>query len=69
MPIPSEQVFPFALQVPDAVRISGLGRSSIYAAMKEGKLPYRKAGRRTLILVDDLRRFIEALPAGNSTAA
>jgi hypothetical protein len=63
------QVTPFAYQLPDAVKLSGLGRSSIYEAMRLGKLPYRKAGRRTLILAEDLRRFLENLPIGNAKAA
>lgn len=53
---------PIALQIPDAVKISGLGRSSIYKAIQDGRLPIRKAGKRTLILADDLRRFICDLP-------
>lgn len=58
---------PIALQIPDAVKVSGLGRSSIYKAIQEGKLPTRKAGKRTLILADDLRKFIDALPPSLST--
>jgi excisionase family DNA binding protein len=54
---------PLALQVHDAVRVSGLGRSSLYEAIRNGRLPIRKAGRRTLILADDLKRFVESLPS------
>jgi len=58
---------PIALQIPDAVKISGLGRSSIYKAIQEGRLPIRKAGKRTLILSEDLRAFIGDLPTSPNT--
>lgn len=48
-----------AVSVTDGVRISGLGRSTLYNFAKAGKLPLRKVGGRTLIMVDDLRRLIE----------
>ena len=53
---------PIALQIPDAVKASGLGRSTLYRAIQDGKLPARKAGKRTLILVEDLRAFILGFP-------
>ncbi len=48
-----------AVSVTDAVRITGLGRSTLYNFAKASKLPLRKVGGRTLIMVDDLRRLIE----------
>lgn len=53
---------PLALTIPEAVRASGLPRSSLYEAMKRG-LPARKSGRRTLILVADLQAYLASLPA------
>lgn len=52
-----------------AVDMSGLSRSSIYLAMKGGKLPARKCGRRTLILVEDLQSFVKSLPAAGHGGA
>ena len=52
----------FSLNVKQAVEASGLTRSHLYEAMKEGKLTARKAGRRTIIMADDLRRYVENLP-------
>ena len=41
---------------------ANIGRDGIYAAIKEDLLVARKFGRRTLILHDDLRAFLQALP-------
>jgi excisionase family DNA binding protein len=40
----------------------GIGRDKFYDLIREGKLPARKLGRRTLILAADLDAFLEALP-------
>jgi excisionase family DNA binding protein len=55
-------VFPFAVSIVEAVKITGIGRSSLYSAIAAGMLKTRKAGRRTLIEVSELRRYIESLP-------
>jgi hypothetical protein len=51
-----------AYRVSDAILASGLGRSSLYLAIKSGALPVKKCGRRTLILHEDLVNFLKALP-------
>lgn len=53
---------PLAVSIAEAVRLSGIGRSSVYVAIKSGALPIRKAGRRTLIQLDALRAWVAALP-------
>ena len=53
---------PLAHSIEDAARITTCGRTSIYAAIKEGALKARKVGRRTLILDSDLRAWLAALP-------
>jgi excisionase family DNA binding protein len=53
---------PLAFTVADACMRSGIGRTAIYDMINSGKLTARKRGRRTLILADDLRRFLEMLP-------
>jgi excisionase family DNA binding protein len=49
--------------ISEACALSGLGRSSIYECFKAGKLTRRKQGKRTLILMRELRDYLESLPA------
>jgi len=60
---------PFAYDIPGAVQASGQSRSGIYAAIKSGALTARKRGFRTVILADDLRRWLEGLPRMNPDRA
>jgi excisionase family DNA binding protein len=55
--------FPMAVSIAQAVGLTGVGRSTLYKAIQRGELPIRKAGRRTLLLTEDLRRWIQQLPA------
>lgn len=49
---------PIATSVNDAAKALSLGRTSIYALIKEGKLETVKLGRRTLIKVESIRSLI-----------
>lgn len=46
----------------NAAKVSGVCRTNIFAAIKEKRLRARKFGRRTIILADDLKVFLESLP-------
>lgn len=61
--------FVLAYTILDAARASGLGRSTIYELISAGKIEARKAGARTLIPADSLRRYIASLPAANIRVA
>jgi excisionase family DNA binding protein len=55
-----------AYGVADAARVAGFGRSTLYEALASGSLRAVKLGRRTLIPVDELRRFLGTLPPARS---
>ncbi len=51
-----------AVSIPEAAKLIGIGRTSLYKLFDEGVITPRKSGRRTLILVEDLRRYAQSLP-------
>ena len=53
---------PEGLSLPEACKIAGLGRTTVYQAITDGQLVARKAGKRTIILRGDLQNFLLALP-------
>lgn len=55
-------VEPIAFTIPEAIAASKLSRTEIYRAFNRGDLAAKKNGRRTLILREDLERFMSALP-------
>lgn len=57
-PSPTE---PISVRVPEASRMTGLGRSTIYELIASGDIEAAKVGRATVIMVDSIRKFL----AGN----
>ena len=56
------EVAKLAFTVEEAAAAGGPGRTKIFEAIKNGELKAHKAGRRTIILVDDYKNFLKALP-------
>jgi excisionase family DNA binding protein len=54
---------PLAYSIAEACAAARAGRTAIYEAIKAGELIARKRGRRTIILSEDLRRWLDDLPA------
>ena len=50
---------PLAVSVNDAARVLGLGRTSIYAMIGDGRLEMLKLGRRTLVKTASIRRIVD----------
>ncbi len=48
--------------IKEACKRTGLGRSSIYRAIGSGELQAKKRGQRTLIEIDEIRRWIASSP-------
>lgn len=51
---------PYTLRVAQAVQFSGVDRTSLYQAMKDGKLVYLKRGKVRLIRVSDLQQWLDS---------
>jgi excisionase family DNA binding protein len=66
-PPPAASPAPIAMTVIDAARFCGLSKSSVYEALAGGDIAGVRAGRRTLILTDSLRQFIERQPPYHPT--
>jgi excisionase family DNA binding protein len=53
---------PIAYTIKEACTASRTGRTTLYSAIRRKDLVARKLGKKTLILEEDLRRWIEHLP-------
>ena len=54
--------------IADACSLACTGRTLLYQAVRSGALRAVKRGRRTLILHDDLLRWVQSLPPVTSNA-
>ena len=54
-----------AVGITEAAKMLGIGRSSLYKLFSEKKIVARKSGKRTLVLVEELERYVKNLPAAS----
>lgn len=52
-----------AYSIDAAAKASHTGRTALYAEIKAGRLKAKKFGKRTIITADDLRDWLNSLPA------
>jgi excisionase family DNA binding protein len=55
-----------AYTVKEASETTGLSRSLLYVEIKRGRLGIRKLGARTIILDEELQRWLSSLPNGRA---
>ena len=54
-----------AYSVAELCAAANFGRTTAFAAIRSGALRAVKVGSRTLILAEDLRKYLSSLPAAN----
>lgn len=52
---------PLCLQIPDAARLLGVSRQTVYRQIAAGNLPLIKFGRRSVIPAASIRALVERL--------
>jgi len=62
MKTPSREFQVHGLTLAEASVVAGIGRTKLYEAIADRQLTARKYGSRTIILRDDLLRFLASLP-------
>ncbi|WP_341896607.1 helix-turn-helix domain-containing protein [Sphingobium sp. YR657] len=54
----NSQPDPLTVRIPDAIRMTGIGRSKLYELIQSGDIEIVKIGSATLIPVESLRQLI-----------
>lgn len=55
-----------AYTVNETIKEIGIGRSKLYAEIKDGKITPRKIGKKTIFLAKDIEDYLNALPKANA---
>ena len=58
---PTHQLEPLSVDIPEACRLTGLGRSKLYQLLGNGEIASVKVGKRRLITVASLRCWFDRL--------
>ncbi|MGE5546496.1 MAG: helix-turn-helix domain-containing protein [Solirubrobacterales bacterium] len=62
-------LFKAAYSVNETLSLLSIGRTSLYEAIKDGRLNPKKFGHKTLFLAPDLANFLNTLQGVRSTSA
>ena len=57
---------PLTVRIPEACRMTGIGRSKLYELIKAGEIETIKVGSRTLVTVAGLEEFLDKCRATNT---
>jgi excisionase family DNA binding protein len=68
-PVTHEASARIAVSPSEAARLSGIGRTKLYQALKSGALPSFKVGTRRLIRVSEIDAWLRRLEADHTPAA
>lgn len=60
---------PLAYTVAEAVKAAAISRTELYRAVGRNELTLRKRGKRSIILADELKRWLASLPSATFKAA
>lgn len=52
---------PFLVKIPDAMKLTGVGRTRAYELVANGEWPSVRLGRRVLIPVEGLKAWVEKM--------
>jgi excisionase family DNA binding protein len=63
------QLEPISIDIPEACRLTSVGRSKLYQLMDAGEVRFVKVGKRRLVLVASLREWLAKLETGTAQAA
>jgi excisionase family DNA binding protein len=55
-----------AVSVEEAGKLAGVGRTTIFKELRDGRLKGRKIGRRTVVPIDELNAWLTSLPTSRS---
>lgn len=61
----SQKIPPLAVSIVDAAAMMGVSRATFYRELSAGRISARKSGKRTLVLVEEIQRWLDNLPTSN----
>lgn len=59
---------PMAYPIAEAAKVAGIGRTTMWEAIRTGRLKARKNGAKTIILAEDLAAYLRSLPEVQAAA-